>query len=239
MTEDEKVDQFVRDTRRQVPREFLVDFLDAAEHAAKTAKQVVWGTVDEPRQGIKLSARRANRATGLVRFQYLDEVFEATALRHGGELVSRIELELGGQERTDPVFLTTVRFGSVLVGFASHREQDDLPVANQSRKALARLNTGLSRDLFSIGDEHFTESERFVILMLQRDRYDVGRIARISIAMVSADLQQYLFKEGVTEFLAGYGADVIPKPEVRLKKPTAGFREAKKREDQSDTGTDI
>ena len=239
MTEDEKAEQFVRDTRHQVPREFVVDFLEAADDAAKTAKQVVWGADDEPTRLIRLTGRRANRATGLVRFQYLDEVFEVTALRHGGELVSRIELELDGKERIDPIFLTTVKFGNALVGFASHREQDDLPVANQSRKALARLNAGLTRDLFGAGDEHFTESERFVVLMLQRDRYDVGKIARVSIAMVSADLQQYLFKEEATEFLAGYGSDAKPKPEVRLKKPTAGFRDAKKRDGYSDTGTDI
>ncbi|MGQ2902267.1 MAG: hypothetical protein ACT6RL_10245 [Neoaquamicrobium sediminum] len=238
MTEDEKAEQFVREARNQVPREFVVDFLEAAEDAAKMAKQVVWGGADEPARRINLSGRRANRATGLVRFQYLDEVFEATALRHRGELVSRIELELDGKERIDPVFLTTVRFGNALVGFASHREQDDLPVANQSRKALARLNAGLTRDLFRPGDQDFTESERFVVLMLQRDRYDVGRIARVSVAMVSADLQKYLFKEEVTEFLSGYGADLQPKPAVRLKKPDAGFRDAKKRGSQSDTGTD-
>lgn len=238
MTEDEKAEQFVRETRHQVPREFVVEFLDAANAAAKAAKDVVWGSADEPTRPIKLSGRRANRATGLVRFQFLDEVFEATALRHGCELVSRIQLEFDGKDRSDPVFLTTVRFGNALVGFASHREQDDLPVANQSRKALARLNSGLTRDLFGAGDEDFTESERFVVLMLQRDHYDIGRIACVSVAMVSADLQEYLFKEEVTEFLAGYGADPQPKSAVRLKKPGAGFRDAKKREGQIATGTD-
>lgn len=238
MTEDEKAEQFGHDARHQVPREFVVNFLEAAENATKTAKQVVWGGADEPARPIKLSGRRANRATGLIRFQFLDEVFEATALRHGGELVSRIELEFDGKERADPVFLTTVKFGNALVGFASHREQDDLPVANQSRKALARLNAGLTRDLFGAGDEHFTENERFVLLMLQRDRYDVGKLAKVSVAMVSADLQKYLFKEEVTEFLAGYGADANPKPTVRLKKPAAGFRDTRKRDGQGDTGTD-
>lgn len=197
-------DEYQARLRQDIPRELFLDVQDKFPIASAGAKTAVFGS-ELAKPAMALDDRRGNRAAGLVRFQFWDQAFEDIVARHGGELIASIPLDdLKGEPKSQPLYLTTARFGGTLLGFCSHRDVDDLPVSNQTRRALCAFNQGLDLDLFS--KESFGERRRFASILVRRDRFDIGKIASISIGLIDAKVSSYIVKSEINEFVAGYGA---------------------------------
>ena len=223
--------------RRDVPRAALVEVLHRFPVGAEQAEAAVAKSAEAVAEGISLSRRRAAKAVGLVRYQVLDEMFEQIITANGGEFVGRVELQVGPEEvKQAPVFLTTGKFGGTMVGFASHREIEDLPIKNASRAALCNCNRGLMKDLFQ-DQESFKQRDRFVLIMLRRDRFEIGKLASMTVCVVSPKLDHFITQTEIEEFLAGYGA--APEQEkapVALKQVSSSFKEARNEADRSQDG---
>lgn len=213
------------EVRRDLPREFLVDVKLSVEVAARQAKVAIADSHKAVEGGIALGVRRGNRAAGLIRYNVVDEAFEQMAARHGGELVGQVKVEGGVDGPKDsPIYLTTARFGATMVGFASHFQTEDLPIKNASRKALAAQNAGLGGDLFR-NPEMYRDRERFVILMVRRDPFDIGAIASISVTLVDPMLTRFLMQVDINEFLASYGVQPRAATGVQLRRGVPRFRD--------------
>lgn len=229
MVSDERRFEFESAIRRDVPRDLLVEIEHQFGLAAQQAEAAVSGSQTAVTYGVALSRRRASRATGLVRFQIIDEMFEQMLNRHGAEFVKSVPIEQGPDEIKDaPVYLTTGRFGHTMIGFASHREVDDLPIKNATRSALCNQNRGLSYDLFH-PPEMFTDRERFVVIMVRRDAHALGKIASITVCVADARSQSFLFQADIKDFLAGYGSQAQPAAKAfSLKQVKKSFKASKK-----------
>ena len=118
MISDERRFEFESAIRRDVPRDLLVEIEHQFGLAAQQAEAAVSGSQAAVAHGVALSRRRASRATGLVRFQIIDEMFEQMLNRHGAEFVKSVPIEQSPDEIKDaPVYLTTGRFGHTMIGF--------------------------------------------------------------------------------------------------------------------------
>lgn len=226
MVDDEQRAHILDGIRRDVPRALFVDVQQDFPIAAQQAEASVTVSSETTGGGVLLSRKRQSKAVGLVRHQVLDEMFEKAIVRNGGEFVSRVKVEFGEDEIRDlPVFLTTGRFGGTLVGFASHRDTNDAPVKNATRLALCSQNQGLDADLFR-PRESFTDRERFILIMVQRDPFAIGKLASISVGVVNPKIEQYIVLEKIEEFLAGYGASrETPKRGIALRSVTKSFKD--------------
>ncbi len=213
------------EVRRDVPRDFLIDVEEYFCTAAQQAEAAVARSHKAIDRGIAMGVRRRNQGVGLVRYLITDEIFEQLIARHGGDIVRTVEIEGRDGPKAVPLHLTTARFGATLVGFASHFSSDDLPIKNATRKALCAQNAGLARDLLS-GLELYRDRERFVLIMVRRDRYEIGKIASIDIAIADRQISRFLSQVNIKEFLASYGArSTGPKTaEVHLKKGAGRLR---------------
>jgi hypothetical protein len=231
----DEVPNYQAEVRRDVPRAFLVDVVDYFQTAARQAKQAITGSHVGIEGGIPLGVRRGNRAAGLIRYQVMDEAFEQLVARHGGEVVGQVQVEGAEGPQAAPIYLTTALFGSTLVGFASHHEHDDLPVKNASRTALCAQNIGLGGDIFR-PPELYVDRPRFALLMIQRDAFDIGKIASITVSIVDPMMRQFLMQVDVNEFVASYGSTAVPKPTVELRKQPGRFRKGE--DDADDVGNE-
>ena len=212
------------DVRRDVPREFFVDVTEAFRAAAKQAQRAVTQSHIGVDGGVHLGTLRRHRVIGLVRFQLSDEIFEQIVAQHGGEFVGQVPVEGIDGPVARPIFLTTARFGGTLIGFASHHEPDDLPVKNASRIALAAQNAGLSRDMF-YESELYVDRERFVLILVQRDHFDIGGIASMTVAMIDPTFSTLVMQSEINEFLASYGTAPKAKSGFTLRKDPGSYRE--------------
>ncbi|WP_349366795.1 MAG: hypothetical protein ABL311_04730 [Nitratireductor rhodophyticola] len=209
MTDEEKlllhINAHRTAVRSDLPRNLLVDFIDRVKVAAAQSKRTVvkseLPTVDE----IRLAPQRANKVAGLIRHEYVDEVFTEIASRHHGERVGSVEVPSRDKPKSKSLYLSTFRFGGTLLGFGSHFQREDLPRLNKTRKALCALNEGLLPDLFR-RVQNFSESERFAVLMLQRSHTDIGVYSSMSIGLIDNRGTQWVFRDELSDFLAGYGA---------------------------------
>ena len=95
MISDERRFEFESAIRRDVPRDLLVEIEHQFGLAAQQAEAAVSGSQTAVTHGVALSRRRASRATGLVRFQIIDEMFEQMLNRHGAEFVKSVPIEQG------------------------------------------------------------------------------------------------------------------------------------------------
>lgn len=226
MVDDEQRAHILDGIRRDVPRALFVDVQQDFPIGAQQAEVSVAVSSDTTTGGVSLSRKRQSKAVGLVRHQVLDEMFEKAIGRNGGEFVSRVKVEFGADEvRALPVYLTTGRFGGTLVGFASHRDANDAPVKNATRLALCSQNQGLDADLFR-ARETFTDRERFVVIMVQRDPFAIGKLASISVGVANTKVEQFIVLEKIEEFLAGYGASrEAPKRGIALRSVTRSFKD--------------
>lgn len=226
MVDDEQQAHILDGIRRDVPRALFVDVQQHFPIAAQQAEVSVSTSKETTTGGVALSRKRQSKAVGLVRHQLLDEMFENAITRNGGEFVSRVPVEFGKDEvRELPVYLTTGRFGGTLVGFASHRDANDAPVKNATRSALCNQNRGLDGDLFR-SREKFTDRERFVVIMVQRDPSAIGKLASISVGVANTKVEQFIVLEKIEEFLAGYGASrEAPKRGIALRPVTKSFKD--------------
>lgn len=226
MVDDEQRAHVLDGIRRDVPRALFVDVQQHFPIAAQQAEASVTVSKETTTGGVSLSRKRQSKAVGLVRHQVLDEMFENAIVRNGGEFVSRVRVEFGADEvRELPVYLTTGRFGGTLVGFASHRDASGAPVKNATRSALCSQNKGLDDDLFR-ARENFTDRERFVVIMVQRDPFAIGKLASISVGVANTKVEQFIVLEKIEEFLAGYGASrEAPKRGIALRPVTKSFKD--------------
>ncbi|MFK0690906.1 hypothetical protein ACFX5Q_22280 [Mesorhizobium sp. IMUNJ 23033] len=226
MVDDEQQAHILDGIRRDVPRALFVDVQQDFPIGARQAEMSVAVSTETTTGGVSLSRKRQSKAAGLVRHQVLDEMFEKAIVRNGGEFVSRVKVEFGADEvRELPVYLTTGRFGGTLVGFASHRLGDDAPVKNATRLALCSGNRGLDGDLFR-SRESFTDRERFVVTMVQRDPFAIGKLASISVGVADTKVEQFIVLEKIEEFLAGYGASrEAPKRGIALRSVIRSFKD--------------
>lgn len=226
MLDDEQRAHILDGIRCDVPRALLVDVQQNFPIAAQQAEISVSTSKEATAGGVTLSRKRQSKAVGLVRHQLLDEMFESAITRNGGEFISRVPVEFGKDEvRELPVYLTTGRFGGTLVGFASHRESNDTPVKNETRSALCSQNKGLDADLFR-PREKFTDRERFIVIMVQRDPSAIGKLASISVGVANTKVDQFIVLEKIEDFLAGYGASrEAPKRGIALRPVTKSFKD--------------
>jgi hypothetical protein len=215
--------------RRDLPRDFFVDLQAAFSAAARQAKAVIKDSHKAVEGGIVMGARRGNQSAGIVRFNLTDEAFEQIVARHGGEFIGQVAVKKDADEAPElkPVYLTTAKFGSTLVGFASHRDRQDLPSRNMSRRALCAQNVGLGPDLYR-ERELYSDRDRFVVVMVQRAHQDIGEIASISIAIADPRMAQFVMQVDINDFVASYGekAKAGRKPPVLLKDVKERFRSA-------------
>jgi hypothetical protein len=172
-----------------------------------------------------MGARRSNQSIGLLRFNITDEVFEQLVAKHGGDFVGQVLVDTGRDEgpETRAVYLTTAKFGTTLVGFASHHDLQDLPSRNVSRRALCAQNVGLGPDLFR--RELYADRDRFVVIMIQRDPYDVGSISSMTVAMSDPKMSQFLMQIDINDFVAGYVLRSKSPAGVVLKKVERRFKD--------------
>lgn len=206
MISDERKLEIEFGIRRSVPRDLFIDLMQDFPAAAAQADLAIGQSHTAVENGIQLSRSRQSKAIGLVRHQLLDEVFERLLIRHGGEAVRSVQVESKPDElNLEPLHLTTAQFGNLFVGFASHRELQDAPVKNATRRALCHQNRGLSPDLFH-GLEMFNDRPRFVLIMVRRDAALLGKIASMTISVLDSRIETFLFQSDIGEFLAGYGA---------------------------------
>jgi hypothetical protein len=213
------------EVRRDIPRDFLLDVKDYFSAAAKQAELAISNSHRAIDNGIPIGVRRRNQGAGLVRYFIIDEAFEQLLARHGGEPVNSVKIEGVDGQKSVRLHLTTARFGATLIGFASHFNTDDLPVKNATRKALCAQNRGLIRDLLT-GPELYRDRERFVLVMVRRDRSDIGKIASMTISISDDRISQYLMQANINDFLASYGTQpAAGKPSaITLKKDVERLR---------------
>lgn len=231
MITDERRFEFEGAIRRAVPRDLLVEIKERFPLAAKQADDAVRQSHKAIADGVPLSRVRESKAVGLVRHQLLDEVFEQALLRHGGECVKSVEVEVNpDQFKSAPLHLTTGVFGGTLVGFASHRELAETPIKNATRKALCHQNRGLTPDFFH-GPEMFNDRQRFVLIMVRRDPVVLGKIASMTISISDSRAEQFIYQASIEDFLAGYGeassSTVVGKRPTRLRAVSGTFKEGK------------
>lgn len=209
MITDERKFEFEHAIRRAIPRDLFVDVKAQFPLAAEQADAAVRHSHKAVTNGVPLSRVRESKAVGLVRHQLLDEVFEQALLRHGGQAIKSIPVELNPDEvKAAPIHLTTGLFGDTLIGFASHRELEDTPVKNATRRALCHQNRGLAPDLFH-GLEMFNDRQRFVLIMVRRDPAILGKIASMTVSIADSRGEVFLYQAGIEDFLAGYGVTSV------------------------------
>lgn len=221
--EEPELPDYQAAVRKDIPRPLLVDVKAAFETAAMQAKKAILNSHTAVDGGIVLGERRGNRAAGLIRFEVTDEAFEGILSRHGGTFISQVKVSRRDEVRQSPIYLTTAQFGGTLLGFASHREVLDLPSKNATRKALCEQNVGLGRDLFR-GPELYVDRERFVLIMVQRDRFDIGTVASMTVAIVDPMITQFVMQKDINEFVASYGTEPVVARGIVLKKDAGRFR---------------
>ena len=231
MISDERRFQFENAIRRAIPRDLLLEIKEQFPMAAMQADEAVRQSHKAVTNGVPLSRVRESKAIGLVRHQLLDEIFEQALLRHGGERVKSVPVEVNPDEfKSAPLHLTTGVFGSTLVGFASHRELEETPIKNATRKALCHQNRGLTPDFFH-GLEMFNDRQRFVLIMVRRDPALLGKIASITISISDSRGEQFIYQLSIEDFLAGYGetsaATNAGKRPTRLRPVSGTFKDGK------------
>ena len=174
--------------RRDIPRSVLIEVSQSFPLAAAQARAAVANSHRSIEGGTSLSRSREAKAAELVRFQVLDEMFEQIVTRNGGEFIFRVPIDHGrNRSKEAPIFLTTGKFGGTLLGFASDREKNDLPIRNASRLALSSQNRGLTSDMFA-PLENFAQRSRFALILAQRDPDDIGKISSMTITLVDPKL---------------------------------------------------
>lgn len=180
-------------------------------------------------KGTGLIARRARHVEGQYRFAAIEQAFETIGERHGA--ANLYKMSVPGSDEI--VFQPYQRFGPVVVGFAMQAEPGALPSANRSRMSAVQLNLPLEPTLpFSIEPP---EKTVFVALCASRKRDEPGCVRGIELLVIDSRYDQFLFRQSVTDFMAGYtthtvigsappsaGVDAAPsvetpKPLVRLK----------------------
>ncbi|MGB3878260.1 MAG: hypothetical protein WA980_20605 [Shinella zoogloeoides] len=236
MITDERKFEFEQAIRRAVPRELFVEVKERFPLAAEQADAAVRNSHTAVTNGVPLSRGRQSKATGLVRHQLIDQVFEEILARHGGTAVTSVPVETAPDEiKAAPIHLTTGSFDDTLVGFASHRELLDAPSKNATRRALCHQNRGLSEDLFH-SLELFKDRQRFVLIMVRRDPAVLGKIASITVCIADSRAEVFLYQSDIDDFLAGYGAAAtIEKKEAPKFRDVSGtFKEARRGGDRTD-----
>ncbi|WP_086994822.1 hypothetical protein [Rhizobium sullae] len=225
MITDERRFEFEAAIRRDVPRNVFVEVKEQFPRAAEQADAAVRSSHGSVTNGVTLSRPRQSKAIGLVRHQITDEVFEQVMLRNGGEFIKSVPVEYKPDEVKDaPVHLTTGLFGHTMVGFASHRELEDAPVKNASRRALCYQNRGLSPDFFH-PPEMFSDRKRLVLIMVRRDPAILGKIASMTVSVLDSKLETFLYQSDIEDFLAGYGtAPVTGKAPPVLKSVARSYK---------------
>lgn len=208
-----------------LPRDLLIDLLDAAAARARQAHELIRDNTD-------LTGRNARGLEGQARFRLMEKGFQDTCESHGGV---RLEGDvIPGTELR--YFQPFMRFGSeepgILLGLASMPEPRELPVKNRSRLAGVSLNYHLSPRLDLDGDGGMPKpGDIFVLFLFARDRSQGGRLEEVAIGVIGADYQGFLAYETVEAFLEIYappatGSEATPEapPMVALKKTPKAFK---------------
>lgn len=195
--------------RTKVPQQFWTDAVASFVMRTKNANQVVRDHTD-------LSPRRAAKAEGMLRFQSLEQGFEALGGLHAAE--NLLQKALPGID--SPVYQPFQQFDDVIVGFAMHAESGKLPTRNKSRSAAAQLNFDFTAHLDVTGHEQV--NVLFVVMMVARDRSIAGGIDSIEIGVIDPSYDHFLYCEKIDVFLAGY--DKGPKPSVPDTAPLVKLR---------------
>ncbi|OHV23708.1 hypothetical protein EOS93_02455 [Rhizobium sp. RMa-01] len=229
MITDERKLEFELAIRKDLPRNVLVEAIEMFPIAAEQADTAVGTSHKSVANGLALSRRRQSRSAGILRHNIIDEAFEQILSRNGAEFVTSVPVEVTPDEiRQSAVYVTTGCFGQTMVGFASHREKEDAPSKNASRRALCSQNRGLSPDFFH-PPEMFNDRKRLVLIMVRRDPQVLGKIASMTISLVDSKVESFICQWDINEFLAGYGAETAVKTKrpVAFKKVTKSFKDGK------------
>ncbi|MGB3415611.1 MAG: hypothetical protein WBA36_02965 [Mesorhizobium sp.] len=208
-----------------LPRDLLIDLLDAAAARARQAHELIHDNTD-------LTGRSARALEGQARFRLMEKGFQDTCELHGG---MRLEGDLipGTDLRYYQPFM---RFGGdqpgVLLGLASMPEPKELPTKNRSRLAGVTLNYNLAPRLDLEGNGGTAKpGDIFVLFLFARDPSQSGRLQEVAIGIIDAEYQGFLAYETVETFMGAYAPPVteteaIPEslPLVKLKKAPKAFK---------------
>lgn len=206
-----KPSEFAARIRAKVPRQFWADAKAAFVLRTKAANSVIKDNTD-------LSARRAAKAEGMLRFQSLEQGFETLGSLHAAE--NLLQKALPGID--SPVYQPFQRFDDVIVGFAMHTEGGKLPPRNKSRGAGAQLNFDFTEHLEL--ETHKATDVLFVVLMAARDKAIAGGIESIELGVIDPSYDHFLYCEKIDVFLAGYEA--APKPPAPDTTPLVKLRKS-------------
>jgi len=229
MITDERKLEYAAAIRRDVQRNIFVEAKEMFPIAAEQADAAIGNSHKAVANGLQLQRHRQSRSIGIVRHNIIDEAFEQILIRNGGEFVKSVPIEVKPDElKQAAIHITTGCFGLTMVGFASHRDTNDVPNKNASRRALCYQNRGLSPDFFH-PPEMFSDRKRIVLIMVRRDPYVLGKIASMTVSMLDSKAESFICQWDIDDFLAGYGAQPTAetKRPVMLRKVTKSFKDGK------------
>lgn len=208
-----------------LPRELLIDLLDAAEARARQAYELVRDNTD-------LKGRSARGLEGQARFRLMEKGFQDACEARGG-LPLEGDVIPGSDLRYYQPFM---RFGGdapgVLLGLASMPAHRELPTKNRSRLAGVTLNYRLTPRLDLDDDGRSAKpGDIFVLLLFARDPSRSGRLEEVAIGVIDSEYQGFLFFETVETLMAAYASSSSEEdsaqdgpPLVSLKKTPKPFR---------------
>ena len=233
--------EFESALRRDIPRTLLLAIMERFPVAARQALDGIRASYAGP-ETIRLDPPSERRAVGMVRHELISQTWKEIFALHGGENVASVPVEIGPDEiKQSPLYLATAGFGGTLVGFASQLHPDDLPAKSATRKALCHQNRGLHPDFFH-PPEQFTDRQRAVLILVRRDRTDIGEIASLTLALIDSRYENFIYTWSLEDFIAGYGATSAGTEEGKattkpILKPRAEGFKASRRDDKRDDGT--
>lgn len=197
--------------RAKVPKQFWADAVGNFVLRTKSANTIIKDHTD-------LSPRRAAKAEGTLRFQSLEQGFEALGGLHAAE--NLLQKALPGID--SPVYQPFQRFHDVIVGFAMHSESGKLPTHNKSRGAASQLNFDFTAHLEL--PSHKPINVLFVVLMVARDKSVAGGIESIELGVIDPSYDHFLYCEKIEAFLAGYAG--APRPSAPDSAPLVKLRKS-------------
>lgn len=222
-----------------LPRDLLIDLLDAAVARTRQAHELIRDNTD-------LTGRSARGLEGQARFRLMEKGFQDTCEMHGG---TRLQGDIipGTDLRYYQPFM---RFGGdqpgILLGLASMPVSRELPIKNQSRLAGVTLNYHVVPRLDLEADGGTAKpGDLFVLFLFARDPSQGGRLQEVAIGVIDAEYQSFLAYETVETFMGAYAPFAteteLPsesRPIVTLKKMPKAFKPPEQA-DSDETADDL
>jgi hypothetical protein len=179
----------------------LLDFIGKARSAASTAAKSA--------TDVGLTGAWRKRVTGMTHRGLCEDALDQVAKSMDATSFK------GTVPGTEVKVYQQVHFvKGVLLGLASVPEPGELPVRNLTRSNLAQcINAHWEADLFGKRTAP-PEIEVYALLLVCRDRKNLGDLQEVAIAVIAANYDKYLHYERLESFLRRYEPKEEPQPNV-------------------------